>query len=154
MATSVKVSKVLKNQRVYALSADATVRDAARLMATAGIGAVLVKESGKLVGIFTERDLCIRVVSAGLPADTTPLKLVMSLNPDVIQADAKAYEALQLMHENGYRHLPVMNQNDVIGVISIRDLNSQIHQVLEEDLAACRAFIYDSYGAVPVPQTA
>jgi CBS domain-containing protein len=102
-------------------SPEETVRDAAIGMATHHCGAVLVCRDDTLVGIFTERDLISRVVAMGRELDT-PLVEVMTANPDVIAAEAPISSAIRQMGEHGYRHLPVVESDRVLGILSIRDL--------------------------------
>lgn len=98
-----------------------TVRDAAIGMAAHHCGAVLVCRDDTLVGIFTERDLISRVVAMGRELDT-PLVEVMTANPDIIAAEAPITTAIRQMSEHGYRHLPVVENDRVLGILSIRDL--------------------------------
>ena len=102
-------------------SPEETVRDAAIGMAAHHCGAILVCRDDTLVGIFTERDLISRVVAMGRDLDT-PLVEVMTANPDIIAADASIMTAIRQMNEHGYRHLPVVEDDRVLGILSIRDL--------------------------------
>lgn len=99
-----------------------TVRAAAKEMAEHACSSILVCEGGKLVGIFTERDLLARVVAEGLDPDRTKLTEVMSADPDRIEAGEPVIEAIRRMDEFNYRHLPVMEKGRVLGVVSLRDL--------------------------------
>jgi CBS domain-containing protein len=85
-------------------------------------GSVLVCDGDRLRGIFTERDLMTRVVGRGLDPRTTRLEQVMTRDPDRIEGTATAQEALRRMDELGCRHLPVMEDGRVLGVVSLRDL--------------------------------
>lgn len=98
-----------------------SVRDAAIGMATYHCGAVLVCREDTLVGIFTERDLVAGVVAMGRDHDT-PLVEVMTANPDTIEADAPIKRAIRRMNELGYRHLPVVEDERILGILSLRDL--------------------------------
>jgi CBS domain-containing protein len=98
------------------------------------IGAVLVTEGARLVGIFTERDLLTRVVAKQLEPAETRLDAVMTPDPDVIQGKATVRDALELMHKGGYRHLPVRQGQRLIGIVSIRDLYSSVTQQMESDI--------------------
>jgi CBS domain-containing protein len=102
-------------------SPEETVRDAAIGMAAHHCGAILVCRDDTLVGIFTERDLISRVVAMGRDLDT-PLVEVMTANPDIIAAEASIMTAIRQMNEHGYRHLPVVEDDRVLGILSIRDL--------------------------------
>lgn len=98
-----------------------TVREATRLMKQTRVGALLVVEHGRLVGIFTERDALIRVLAEGLNPETTPLAAVMTLNPVTVHPDQPFVYALHLMYENGFRHVPVAENGRPLGMVSARD---------------------------------
>ena len=115
------VRDVVSDQTLVALTGADHVRDAARLMKHRRVGSVLVMNKDVLEGIFTERDMVYRVVADGLDPDMTPLSKVMTANPDTIDACASALDALKAMNERGYRHLPVMDEGRIVGVVSTRD---------------------------------
>jgi CBS domain-containing protein len=110
----------------------ASVREACRVMAEHRCGSVLVVERDRLLGIFTERDAIERVFARGLDPLLTLLAEVMTAEPDTIGPQHSVDEAIRRMDEFGYRHLPVVEQDQVLGVVSIRDLSI-------EDLAAMHA---------------
>jgi CBS domain-containing protein len=96
--------------------------DAACRMTKVNCGSVLVlDESGALLGIFTERDLMTRVVAKSLDPHTTPLADVMTPNPLSVTPDTRVHDAVFLMKQSGIRHLPILSENTVVGVFSIRD---------------------------------
>jgi CBS domain-containing protein len=97
-----------------------TVREASQLMAKKQVGAVLVVEEGRLLGIFSERDVVFRVVALGLDPATTPLVQVMTPEPKTIKPNNTFGYAMTLMHENGFRHLPVLEDGKPIGIVSAR----------------------------------
>ena len=98
-------------------------------MAKKQIGAVLVVEEKRLIGIFSERDVVFRVVARGLDPATTPLLQVMTPEPKTIKPNNTFGYAMTLMHENGFRHLPVIDEGKVIGIVSAR---SALDPELEE----------------------
>jgi len=100
---------------------DATVSKAAELMARRKVGAVLVLEHGALVGIFTERDVVFRVIAQGRDARTTRLSEVMTIGPQIVDPEKSFGYALLLMHENGFRHLPVVENDKLLGIVSARN---------------------------------
>ncbi len=141
------VPDLVSNQTLASLPPSATVRDAARVMTERHIGAVLVAVDGRLQGIFTERDVLARVVAAGLDPDDTALGGVMTPNPDTVAPNDTALDALRRMSECGYRHLPVLNGEQMVGIVSIRDLYAAANSDLAEDLEQREAFIFDTgYG--------
>jgi CBS domain-containing protein len=97
-----------------------TVAEVAKRMVAKDVGAVLVYEDDRLSGILTERDI-MRAVADGLD-DTTLVRDRMTANPETLDADDTTEHAAVLMIHGGFRHLPVVEQGDVVGVLSIRDL--------------------------------
>lgn len=143
---------VIKDQQLVCLSPDATVCDAAILMAERRIAAVMVTEGRALKGIFTERDLASRVVAAGRDPAVTTLDEVMTPDPDTLEPDAPAIEALELMERHHYRHLPVVKGGEVMGIVSIRDLFAVVRAHLEDEIKDREAFIFGSnYSASASP---
>lgn len=117
-----KVADVIKNQTILTLAPDSSVRAAAQAMAKNRVGSVIVIAGGKLVGIFTERDGLFRVLAAGLDPETATLAQVMTTNVATIGADAPLVRALHMMHDAGFRHMPVVDTDGrPIGMVSIRD---------------------------------
>ena len=112
---------VVRDQKLLQLAPQATVRDAAQRMARHNVRSALVMEDGKLRGIFTGTDLIGRVVAEGLDPDTTPLRQVMTADPQTISADENAIEALRRMQVGHFRHLPVVEGEKVVGILSRRD---------------------------------
>jgi CBS domain-containing protein len=117
------IRDVIRSREPYSLRASATVLDAAKFMAERRIGAVCVlDESGKLAGVFSERDLLNRVVVPRSDPAALQLGQVASPVRAVIHCDETPHQALERMEEIGSRHLPVMDGEDWVGMLSIRDL--------------------------------
>ena len=116
-----EVRQLITRKDLVSLPASATVREASRLMADHGVGAVLVMAGAALEGIFTERDALNRVLAEGRDPDTTELAEVMTGNVVTLGPTAAAVDALRLMSEIGFRHLPVVENDHVYGIISLRD---------------------------------
>lgn len=124
-----------------AVSPDTTVHDAVALMNRKRVGAVAVTESEKLAGIFTERDLMIRVVLDGKDPKSTTVSDVMTAECISAKKDMSMGEALQIMSEKHFRHLPVVDDDlKVLGLLSIRDLLHQRVDNLSEELDSVVAF--------------
>jgi CBS domain-containing protein len=118
-----------------------TVRDVARLMKERRVGAVMIVEDGKLAGVFTERDVLFRVIAEDGDVRTTRLADVMTRNPQTIHPDKPFPDALHLMYEGGFRHVPVVEDGRPVGVISARDalgpeLEDFIYELLRRDQAS------------------
>jgi CBS domain-containing protein len=98
-----------------------TVREAAKLMKSKRYGAVIVTEGDDLLGIFTERDAMFRVIAVGLDPETTPLADVMTKEPKTITPDKTFGHAMLMMHEGGFRHVPVVEDGKLVGMVSSRN---------------------------------
>jgi CBS domain-containing protein len=141
------VPDIVNNQRIHAISPDATACEAAELMAAHGIGAVFVTNGSKLAGILTERDITNRLVAKCKDSKTTKVSELMTANPVTIGPDESARDALNLMRSKRFRHLPVVKDGHIIGMVSVRDLFDAALEMLENDLQSCEAFITgESYG--------
>jgi len=106
---------------IHAESSD-NVRSVARTMTEANVGAVAVLEKGVLVGLFSERDLMSRVVARKLDPDTTPVSTVMTREISVASPGNSLADCMEKMQALGCRHLPVVEQGQLLGMISLRDL--------------------------------
>jgi CBS domain-containing protein len=111
-----------KGATVHSAPLTATVADAVRVMNQHKVGSVVILDGDQLAGIFTERDVLYRVVAAGLPPDTTPVSQVMTANPKIISPDMTVDDALTLISEKRCRHLPVIENGRMIGLISQGDI--------------------------------
>lgn len=132
------VKQIIEGQELVTAPATTTVRDAARLMKQHNVGAMMVVEGEKLVGVFTERDGLFRVLAAGLDGDATQLAAVMTANPQTIAPESGFTTALQMMHDGRYRHLPVVENGRVIGIVSVRDalgpeLEAFVYEMLRQE---------------------
>lgn len=141
------VPHIVSNQHPVLLDPTTSVLEAAKLMAERRIGAIMIVEQGRLVGIFSERDVMTRVVARERDPATTPLSAVMTPDPMTLGPDDSPHEALAVMAERGFRHLPIVDKGRIVGIVSIRDLYQAIKHELEEDLSQREAFIFDrGYG--------
>jgi CBS domain-containing protein len=111
----------MTQKKVLKAPPETPVGEASVLMARNNVGAVMVVENGRLVGIFTERDLVFRVVAQGLDVQTTRLAEVMTPSPEVVAPDKPFGFALSIMHEKGFRHLPVVEGERIVGIVSSRN---------------------------------
>jgi CBS domain-containing protein len=118
---SVRIRSMMELEKMVTASPQTTVGEAARLMASAGVGAVMVVDNEALTGIFTERDAVYRVIAAGLDARTARLADVLTPSPLSVDPERSFGYALQLMHEHGFRHVPVVENGKPVGIVSARD---------------------------------
>lgn len=116
------ILSIIGQQNIVALRPDTTVRAAVKVMSQNRIGAVPVTDRGRLVGIFTERDLLIRVIAANVDADTARLGEVMTPDPQTISSETTIADAFRGMLAGHFRHLPVMRGDKLIGIVSMRDI--------------------------------
>jgi CBS domain-containing protein len=116
------VRELIQHGHVIAVPPSASVREAAQQMSEHRCGSVLVCAGEELLGILTERDVLNRVVAQCRDPETTKVTEVMTARPDVIAADLPIKDAIRMMDEFGYRHLPVTEAGKVVAVLSMRDL--------------------------------
>ncbi|MEA2570054.1 MAG: hypothetical protein QOI24_2055 [Acidobacteriota bacterium] len=117
-----QISELIEGRPLIHADIGDNVRTVARKMSDRNIGAVAILEGGKLVGLFSERDLMTRVVAAGLDPDDTAVSAVMTKNLVVADPIDDVSSAVQKMHSLGCRHLPVVDHGNLLGMISLRDL--------------------------------
>ena len=123
----------LDPQEPITVREDATLRQAIATMLDSNIGAVLVlNAAGKLVGIFTERDLMLKVVGQPNVRDEQPIRDFMTPKPETINAGDTLAFVLHKMDSGGYRHLPVLDAGKVVGVISVRDMLRHFTRLCKE----------------------
>lgn len=116
-----RVRDLMEQEKLLTAPPQTTVGEAGMMMARRKVGAVMVLENQKLVGIFTERDAVFRVIALGRDAQTTALAEVMTAAPQTVDPEKSFGYALLLMHEHGFRHLPVMEDGELIGIVSARN---------------------------------
>jgi len=128
------VPHAIHGQDVVAFAPSATVREVVDAMAKRRFGAVPVMDNDRLVGIFSERDVLVRVVAARKDPETTPVGEVMTANPDTVKSSDSVLHALELMNQRGYRHLPVVDGMELVGIVSIRDLYRSVKEQMDNDI--------------------
>ena len=114
------IKEIMQRRKILKVPTQTLVTKAAKLMEKKNVGAVMVIEDGELVGILTERDVVFRVVAKGLDANSTRVTEVMTHAPITISPDEPFGHALMIMHEKGFRHLPVVEDNRIVGIVSAR----------------------------------
>lgn len=129
------IGDVVAGRTLVSAEKQMTVREGCRLMTEKTIGALLILEDQKILGIFTERDALNKVLSAGLDPDKTTLAEVMVPKPQTITPDKPLAYALYMMSEGGFRHVPVVDEDGApIGMVSARDALGQDLVELEREL--------------------
>ena len=132
------IREIIEGQEPLTSTASMTVAEAAQLMKRRNVGAMMVVDGDKLVGMFTERDALFRVLAGELDGKTTLLSEVMTPNPRTIQPNRLFVHALGIMHEGRFRHLPVIEDGRPIGMISARDafgpeLEAFVYELLRQE---------------------
>ncbi len=114
------VKKLMDRKKFVTALPETMVAAAARMMTKKNVGAVIVISGQQIAGIFTERDALCRVMAVGRDPETTPLSEVMTPTPKTIEATRPFGYALYMMHEHGFRHVPVLDNGKPVGIISSR----------------------------------
>jgi CBS domain-containing protein len=114
------IRSIMERRKFLTAPPTMSVREASEMMAKKQVGAVLVVEEGRLLGIFSERDAVFRVIARGLDPQATKLVQVMTREPKTVKPSNTFGYAMTLMHENGFRHLPVIEDGKPIGIVSAR----------------------------------
>jgi len=115
------VRTIVAQQTAVTVASKTSVEAAARLMKKKNIGALMVVDDGKLVGIFTERDALFRVLAENRDPRTTRVATVMTPDPRSVHPDKPFGSALFMMYEGGFRHVPVVENGRPLGMVSARD---------------------------------
>jgi len=137
-----QIADLIEGRPLYHVESTQKVREAARAMTERNIGAIAVLDSGRLVGVFSERDIMTRVVVPGLDADSTPVSQVMTRDIVVADPGEDVNAALKKMHSLGCRHLPVVEEGkNLVGMISLRDLLQVEGDVIREKASFLRELV-------------
>lgn len=138
------VSRLLNNKEnnsVWSVSPDHMVIDALNVMSEKGIGAVLVMDGDRLIGIFSERDYARKGIIAGRKAKSTSVTEVMTPNVFTVAPDMDIEDCMTLFSEKRIRHLPVMQNDRVVGMLSISDIVTAIIQAQDQQIKYLEAYI-------------
>lgn len=130
-----------KSPTIHAIRPEAPVLDAIRLMAEAHIGAVLVMDGPRLVGILSERDYARKVVLQGRSSSDTPVSEIMTSNVLTTWSLDTSARCMQTMTEHRIRHLPVIDGDEVVGIVSIGDLVKAVIEDQQAELDSLQRYI-------------
>ncbi|HMR20175.1 MAG TPA: CBS domain-containing protein [Sphingobacterium sp.] len=130
-----------KSPVVYSVNQNASVLDALQIMMEKNISALLIVENEVLVGIFTERDYARKIILHGKSSKDTSVHEVMTHNPHTITPEEKIENCMELMTTNHFRHLPVIEQDTVVGMISIGDLVKYIIEDQKQTIDHLQSYI-------------
>ena len=130
-----------KSPAIHAIRPEAPVLEAIRLMAEAHVGAVLVMDGPRLVGILSERDYARKVVLQGRSSSDTPVRDIMTANVLTTTSLDTSDRCMQMMTEHRIRHLPVVDGDDVVGMVSIGDLVKAVIEDQRAELDSLQRYI-------------
>ncbi len=133
-----------KGTHIFTTSPDSTVYDAISILAQNRIGAVPVVESGKLVGIFSERDYTAKIALKDRSSRDTLVKDIMTPEPICVGPDDRVSDCMRMMSEHHIRHLPVLEDENLIGIISIKDLLTSMIEEKEYLIKQLESYISGS----------
>ena len=137
------VSELFKNRptTLWSLGPDDSVFEAIKILAEKGVGALMVMEKGKLVGILSERDYTRKIALLGKNSRETKVRDIMTSNVLVVTPQTRTSQCMAIMSEKNIRHLPVMDGDTVVGMLSIRDLMNDIISEHEFTISQLESYI-------------
>jgi len=138
------VSALLKHkgERIFGIAPEAPVLDAIKEMAQRGVGALLVMKNDKLLGVVSERDYARKVILKSRSSSETPVSQIMSFPVLTVRADQTVNECMRIMTEHRVRHLPVVDGERVVGVLSIGDLVRAVLEEQQQTIAQLEQYIH------------
>jgi CBS domain-containing protein len=131
-----------KGNVIYSVKPGQTVYEALEMLAAEGIGAVLVMEDNKLLGIFSERDYARKLILKGIYSKDALVKDMMSKDVIVVSPNSDIFECMTLMTEKRIRHLPVIENDKVVGIVSIGDIVNTIINSQSEAIKSLESYIH------------
>lgn len=145
MNTSISAILEHKGPTVYSAPPETTVVEAVKEMDRHCIGALLVIDHGRIVGIFTERDVLTRVVAAGLDPNATPIEKVMSRDLTMVASSTTVEEVMTLITNRRFRHLPVVDNGRLVGLVSIGDILRRMVDTHRHEAEQLKQYIAGDY---------
>ena len=144
---NISISFILneKSSSVYCVDVAETVAKAVGLMNRERIGSVMVIKNGQYVGIFTERDVLNRVISAKLNPEKTRVEKVMTSDFVSVQENSTLRETMHIMTNKRVRHLPVFEEEKLVGMISIGDVTRKLLEINQNEAASLRQYLFTEY---------
>jgi CBS domain-containing protein len=134
-----------KGQNVWHISPEASVYDAIEIMADKYVGALLVISEGKLVGVVSERDYARKVILQGKSSKETQVKEIMTSPAIFVTPEETVQDCMKIITNNHIRHLPVVEKEQILGVVSIGDLVKWMISAQEETISQLHSYISSKY---------
>jgi len=134
-----------KGSDIWSIPSDASVYSAVETMSEKGVGALLVVDDGHLVGVISERDYARKIILQGRASKDTFVHEIMTPSPITVGPCTTVNEAMQVMTDNRFRHLPVVDNDKVLGVVSIGDLVNWIISTQDETIQQLEHYITSQY---------
>jgi CBS domain-containing protein len=134
-----------KGSDIWSIPSDASVYSAVETMSEKGVGALLVVDDGHLVGVISERDYARKIILQGRSSKDTFVHEIMTPSPIIVGPCTTVNEAMQIMTDNRFRHLPVVDNDKVLGVVSIGDLVNWIISSQDETIQHLEHYITSQY---------
>lgn len=134
-----------KDHEIWSVPSDATVYSAMQMMAEKDVGALLVIDQGQLVGLVSERDYARKVILLGRGSKETPVSEIMVASPITIRPECSVDEAMRLITTNRIRHLPVVCDGKILGIISIGDLVNWMAFAQDQTIEQLEHYIEGKY---------
>lgn len=135
------LSQLVESQHLVTISPKQMVQEAAQAMSKNKIGSVVVMEEGEIIGIFSERDLLNRVTSQGKDNKTTPISAVMTKEVSTVSLSTSVEQCYQKMQEAKCRHLPIVDGNKVIGMVTMRNILEWLVKEMKDENVQLKRYI-------------
>jgi CBS domain-containing protein len=145
--TAAKTLLEHKGREVWTIAPDVTVYEAIKTMSEKNVGALPVVEGSKLVGMISERDYMSKVVLKGKSSKETPVRDIMTCKVVTVGPDHNVSKCMEIVTENHIRHLPVMDGDELLGIVSIGDLVRWIIATQKMTIEQLEAYIAGGYSA-------
>lgn len=145
MKTPISALLAKKGTIVHSVCITATAQAAVDVMNEKRVGCIVVRDGDRLAGVFTERDVLTRIVAAGKDPRTTPVTEVMSDQPLIVAPELTIDKAMALISEKRMRHLPIVEDGRLLGLVSIGDINQWMVENLRFEAESLRSYVSDNY---------
>lgn len=144
MQTPLSVLLKEKSQKIQTITPDESCYHCSTLLSQFGIGALLVMESDKVSGIISERDIINKLVSKKLDAEKVKVSEVMTRNVLTVTSKTTVQQAMEIITEKRFRHLPVVDDGKLVGIISIGDITRWVMLQQQQEITALTGYIHGS----------